>query len=99
MKINNSKPPEGAESRSIKKPAESPKVGPAAKSAGAAGPVRSDSIEISKQGKEAAHLIDAIGQLPEIRVDQVNSLKEAVSAGSYKVDASKVAEKIVSEIV
>lgn len=97
VKINNNKPPDGPGPRNVKKPGETPKAEPVAGGAGTGGP--SDSIRISKQGKEAAQLVDAIGKLPEVRTDKVSEIKEAVNSGTYKVDASKVAEKIISEIV
>ncbi len=96
MKINNNKPPDGPEPHNIKKPIETPRAGPPASGSGT-GP--SDSIRISKQGKEAAQLIDAIGKLPDVRTDKVSEVKQAMESGNYKVDASKVAQKMISEIV
>ncbi len=97
MKINNNKPPEGPEKHNVKKPSEAPKAGATAGGAGAGGPA--DSIRISKQGKEAVQLIDAIGKLPDVRTDRVNQVREAINSGNYKVDAGKVAQKMISEIV
>ena len=97
MKINNNLPPDGHGPGNIKKPGEAPKAEQAAGGAGTGGP--SDSIRISKQGKEAAQIIDAIGKLPDIRTDKVDAIKEAVNTGVYKVDASKVARKMINEIV
>ncbi len=96
MKINNNKPPEGPEQHNIKKPSETSKAGAPAGGA-ASGPA--DSIRISKQGKEAAQIVEAIGKLPDVRTDRVNEMKQAIDSGNYNVDAGKVAQKMISEIV
>lgn len=57
-----------------------------------------DRIEISQKGKEVASLISSINNLPDVREEKVQSLKEAVNAGIYKVDPLKIAEKMLSEI-
>ncbi|MDA8088966.1 MAG: flagellar biosynthesis anti-sigma factor FlgM [Nitrospiraceae bacterium] len=98
MKIGNNKPPDGPESRKIKKSNEIPKAGPPVSGAGA-GAAPSDSIIISKQGKEAAKLIEAAGKLPDVRTDKVNTIREAIGSGTYKVDSAQVAQKIIKEII
>lgn len=57
-----------------------------------------DRIDISQKGKEVASLISSINNLPDVREEKVQTLKEAVNAGTYRVDAIKVAEKMLSEI-
>lgn len=57
-----------------------------------------DRIDISQKGKEAASLIASVNNLPEVREEKVQVIKEAVNAGTYKVDPIKVAEKMLSEI-
>lgn len=57
-----------------------------------------DRIDISQKGKEVASLISSINNLPDVREEKVNALKDAVNAGTYKIDPIKIAEKMLSEI-
>lgn len=61
--------------------------------------------EESKKGSPTAlrteefkRLKEAIGAMPEVRIDRVNELREAIFNGTYSVDSYAVAEKIVQEI-
>ena len=91
MKINNNKPPDGLDPSSIKRNVEK-----GAAPGGAASPA--DSIAISKKGKEVQKLMESISRLPERRRDKVNAASEAVKTGNYKVDSTKIAEKMISEM-
>lgn len=57
-----------------------------------------DKIDISQKGKEIASIITSVNSLPDVREEKVQALKEAVNAGTYRVDPIKVAEKMLSEI-
>lgn len=57
-----------------------------------------DRIDISQRGKEIASIIASVNSLPDVREEKVQALKEAVNAGTYRVDPIKVAEKMLSEI-
>ena len=54
-----------------------------------------DKVEISSRAKELAALIN---QLPEVRTDKVEAIKDAIESGEYKVDPLKVANRIIEEI-
>lgn len=92
MKVNNNKPPEGMDPSSLKRASNVDK--------GAAHPAASpaDSIIISKRGKEVQKLMDGISRLPEMRMDKVNAVSEAVKTGNYKVDSMQIAGKMISEM-
>jgi flagellar biosynthesis anti-sigma factor FlgM len=57
--------------------------------------ISTDKIDISQKAKE---LSAAINQLPEIREDKVKAAKEAIEAGNYNVDPTKLAERILKEL-
>lgn len=95
MKIHGNKPPEGQdihlEISKVHKTKEREKTsGPQAVNS-------SDKVNISGQGKRLAELMSIIDQLPEVRMSKVNEAKEAISAGTYTVDAKKIAQKLLNE--
>ena len=58
----------------------------------------SDKVEISLKGKEVAELKSALNQFPEVRIDRVKEIKEAIEAGTYRIDPFKIAEKMCKEL-
>jgi negative regulator of flagellin synthesis FlgM len=96
MKIHGNKPPEGQ-----KIPLENSKV--SRTKAGGKTPEpqavkSSDRVDISSQGKKVAELMAVIDQLPEVRTDKINEVKEAILAGTYQVDSKKIAQKLLNEL-
>ena len=57
-----------------------------------------DRVEISLKGKEIAELRSAINQIPEVRMDKVKEIKEAIESGNYRIDPSRIAEKLLKEL-
>jgi negative regulator of flagellin synthesis FlgM len=57
-----------------------------------------DRVEISIKGKEIAEFMAAINQIPEVRIDRVNEIKEAIESGNYRIDPSGIAEKMLKEL-
>lgn len=55
------------------------------------------SSEISARGKEFAKAKAIAESVPDIREERIAKLKEKIAAGKYKVDADKLAEKMVDE--
>ena len=66
----------------------------AAEAQAAAAPAQADRLVLSQQAAavQAAH--EALAQTPEVRAELVAKLKGQVEAGTYKVDADKIAEKM-----
>jgi negative regulator of flagellin synthesis FlgM len=56
-----------------------------------------DRIDISQKAKEIMRLKAAINELPEVREDKVKALKDQIQAGTYSIDARKIAEKMLGE--
>ncbi|AFG36031.1 flagellar biosynthesis anti-sigma factor FlgM [Fervidobacterium pennivorans DSM 9078] len=53
-----------------------------------------DSI-ILEEGKKVAEYIEMAKNYPEIRVELVNQIKQAIENGTFKVDVEKIAKKIL----
>jgi negative regulator of flagellin synthesis FlgM len=80
----NAQKPPAAETKD--KPAQSTNTGPA------------DRVNISNRSKEIADIMAAANQLPDVRTDKVQQIKQSVEAGTYTVDASKIAANMLKDI-
>ena len=103
MNINSSKPPEGqGVNRTAQSAQNVPKPANNVEAKDSAAPVRStgptDRVNISSRSKEIADITSAINELPDIRTDKVQEIQKSVEAGTYSVDSSKVANKILKSI-
>lgn len=56
-----------------------------------------DTVELSSLAKDVSKARTEVDRTPDIRAEKVESLKEKVSSGEYKVDPDKVAHKLVDE--
>lgn len=79
-------------------------VGPAArpsngKENGGAAPSPAADVDISEEAQEVVRLKRAIAELPEVREDLVNSLKERIQRGEYKVSGEEIAELMMRRAV
>ena len=63
------------------------------------GPI-SDELQISPAADEAAHLVDQIKQVPEIRQNRVDEIRAQIEAGIYETDEKiQIAvERLLDEI-
>jgi len=55
-----------------------------------------DQLELSSRAEEIRTARAALAQTPEVRADKVAELKAQIEAGTYRVDADKVAERILN---
>lgn len=55
----------------------------------------SDKVEISQRGLDTAKIIERVKAIPEVRQDKVESIKQALDSGKYKINAEKVAKGIL----
>ena len=96
MKIYGNKPPDSLDRSSgadkTTKGTQKPQVSVTGKVQSA------DKVDISGKGKEIADIMAAVNELPDVRTDKVNQTKQAIESGTYTVDSSKVAQKILNEI-
>lgn len=58
---------------------------------------RCDRAVISPQARELQAIMAELRNLPEVREDLVQSLKEKIQEGSYHPDTVKIAEGIIAE--
>jgi negative regulator of flagellin synthesis FlgM len=54
-----------------------------------------DSIEISDAAREVQVATKALRNLPEVREELVNALKQAIQDGTYKPSSEDIAKKIL----
>lgn len=59
---------------------------------------RSDQLHLSGRAKEMEEMQNVINQLPEIRIDKVEALRQSIKAATYNVDSVLIAGKILEEI-
>ena len=56
-----------------------------------------DSVSLSLTGKSLASLEAILANTPEVDSARVDALKAAVANGTYKVDASAIADKMLAQ--
>jgi negative regulator of flagellin synthesis FlgM len=54
-------------------------------------------VNLSTTAKDVQNLKNAISKLPDVREEKVQALRDQIEKGTYRVDADKVAEKMVGE--
>jgi negative regulator of flagellin synthesis FlgM len=69
----------------------------ASEKAAAANLVPEEKVNLSTTAKDVQNLSSAISNLPDVREEKVQALKDQIEKGTYKVDAGKTAEKMVGE--
>lgn len=60
--------------------------------------VKEDKIDISSVAKDAQFAMSKVKDVEEVRTEKVEKIKEQVKAGTYKIDAGKIAEKILEDL-
>lgn len=58
-----------------------------------------DELAISGESKIKQQALLAVKQAEDIRIDQVNNIKEQMSAGTYEISDDEVAEKMISRAI
>lgn len=54
-----------------------------------------DSIIISEEGQLIRKAVARMKELPDVRGDVVERLKQSINAGKYEIDAKQIAGKII----
>jgi negative regulator of flagellin synthesis FlgM len=67
------------------------------KAASASNLVPEEKVNLSTTAKDVQNLKNAISKLPDVREEKVQALKDRIEKGTYRVDADKVADKMVGE--
>ncbi|MBE0487130.1 flagellar biosynthesis anti-sigma factor FlgM [Marinobacter sp.] len=69
---------------------------PAAEQAKAQSPAaRGESVSLSNQAKNLKQLEQKLGDYPEMDDDRIAQIRSALEDGSYKIDAEKLAQKML----
>jgi negative regulator of flagellin synthesis FlgM len=72
--------------------------GSAEKSVDKGAPRGVDRIDISPQARQVDKLKKEMATIPEVRLDKVALMKQQLVQGTYKVDATAVAEKMMNSL-
>ncbi len=56
-----------------------------------------DQVTLSEQAKKIARLMIEASNVPDIRADRVEEIKNAINSGTYEVKGSEIAGKIIKE--
>ncbi len=67
------------------------------KTSGAAS--KKDVVSISNEAKEFQTGMKAVKEVPDIRTDRVNELKDKYESGNYDISGQDVAEKLLGSII
>ena len=55
-----------------------------------------DSVELSSAAQQLSSLQDALASIDLVDMGKVDEIRQAISNGSYKVDAQKIAESLLA---
>ncbi len=56
-----------------------------------------DKVELSGKSAEFSKLVDQLKQLPDVRQDRVNELKQKIASGNYGPSAEDIAGAILND--
>lgn len=70
-----------------------------AQDAGEGIPVRSDEVTLSGGAQDVVRISAAANALPDVRTEKVEALQNALESGTYAVQGSAVAEKLLREVL
>lgn len=56
-----------------------------------------DTLELSVQAREIQEVKSALSDIPEVREEKVQQLKNEIASGAYRADAGKIAEGIIED--
>ncbi|MGB9822404.1 MULTISPECIES: flagellar biosynthesis anti-sigma factor FlgM [Thermodesulfovibrio] len=56
-----------------------------------------DQVTVSEAAKNIARLMVEVSNIPDIRADKVDELKNTINSGTYEVKGSEIAGKMIKE--
>jgi negative regulator of flagellin synthesis FlgM len=66
-----------------------------ASAAAAAAPQSADTVTLTNSARSLQKIEEAVAKTPVVNAAKVASIKQAVNSGSYKIDAGRVADKLL----
>ena len=64
----------------------------------AGGTCKKDELKLSGKAVEFQWAMTKIKEIPDIRQDKVDKIKDEISTGAYKVDGKKIVEKMLENV-
>lgn len=61
------------------------------------GKMGKDKVSFSEVGKDIQFAAKLAKEVPDVRQDKIEAIKERIKSGTYNVDAKEVSEKIVRQ--
>ncbi|MGB9905119.1 MAG: flagellar biosynthesis anti-sigma factor FlgM [Desulfotomaculales bacterium] len=58
----------------------------------------SDAVEISGRARELQFYKASLREIPEVRKELVENIKNDIARGTYEIDAGEIAKQIIAEI-
>ena len=58
-----------------------------------------DRVDISQTSKDIRKIQSILKTTPDVRADKVRAIKEQIEAGTYKIDAKKVANAMMVDLL
>ncbi|UZJ45698.1 flagellar biosynthesis anti-sigma factor FlgM [Marinimicrobium sp. C6131] len=71
--------------------------GPQSGAAGSPRPASRDSVELSAEAQSMNRLEENLAQLPDVDVERVASLKQAIAEGRFEIDAERIAQNMLNQ--
>ncbi|MBF0566955.1 MAG: flagellar biosynthesis anti-sigma factor FlgM [Nitrospirae bacterium] len=96
MKIFGNKPPDPKEV--VSSPKKADKGQSSQDSVGAEKVSQSDRVSLSSTAKGLDDMKQAIRQMPDVREDKVRAISGSIDNGTYKIDSSAIADKMMQEM-
>lgn len=62
-------------------------------------PAGGDQITLSRGAGEISRLTAAVSDLPDVRTDKVETVRNALESGTYSVRGEMVADKLLKEVI
>lgn len=59
---------------------------------------KNDELSLSSTARDYQFALNAIKNVPDIRQEKVDAIKEKIRTGTYVIDAGKIAEKILENV-
>jgi len=64
-----------------------------------AGTVPTDKVQLSSGSKDVQKMKEILNQTPEMRMEMIESLKQEINAGTYKVDSREIADRMLDDLL
>lgn len=59
---------------------------------------KKDQVELSSTAKDFQYAMKLLKDVPDVRQDKIDSIKNQIKTGTYKIDSGKIVEKMYESI-